>query len=139
MLPFKLSNGICSLVANEDRLTFSCQMEINDLGQVVYYEIFKSVICSKARMNYDQVGALLSGEENEETEAIKAFGPTLRSMEALFHILKDKRRYARGAINFDFPEAKIILDDSGFPASVEVEERLVSHRIIEEFMLVMKP
>lgn len=136
MLPFKLSNGICSLVANEDRLTFSCQMEINDLGQVVYYEIFKSVICSKARMNYDQVGALLSGEENEETEAIKAFGPTLRSMEALFHILKDKRRYARGAINFDFPEAKIILDDSGFPASVEVEERLVSHRIIEEFMLV---
>ncbi|WKY49105.1 ribonuclease R [Eubacteriaceae bacterium ES3] len=136
MLPFKLSNGICSLVPDEDRLTFSCEMEIDTLGQVVQYDIFKSVIRSKARMNYDQVGTLLAGEENEETAAIKSFEPTLKVMEELFYILKDKRRYARGAINFDFPEAKVILDETGFPADIKVEERLVSHRIIEEFMLV---
>ncbi|WKY45966.1 ribonuclease R [Eubacteriaceae bacterium ES2] len=136
MLPFKLSNGICSLVPDEDRLTFSCEMEINKMGQVLHHEIFKSVICSKARMNYDQVAAILSGEENEETKVIKPFEPTLRIMENLFHILNEKRRYARGAINFDFPEAKVSLDESGFPASVDIEERLVSHRIIEEFMLI---
>ncbi len=136
MLPFRLSNKICSLVPGEDRLTFSCEMEITEKGIVKKYDIFKSVIRSKSRMTYDQVNALLNKEDNKEAQAIKAFEEDLTLMDELRQILHDSRRLARGAINFDFPEAKIILNDQGFPIDVKIEERLSSHRMIEEFMLV---
>jgi len=135
MLPFKLSNDVCSLVPNKDRLTFSCEMEIDKNGQVVDYDIFKSVICSKARMTYKKVDALLEDRIDKAAD-LKPFRSDLVLMEELHEILRVKRRLNRGAINFDFPEAKIILDKLGFPEEVIIDERLISHRIIEEFMLV---
>ncbi len=135
MLPFKLSNDVCSLVPNKDRLTFSCEMEIDKHGQVVNYEIFKSVICSKARMTYKKVDALLEDRIDKAAD-LKPFRSDLVLMEELHEILRVKRRLNRGAINFDFPEAKILLDQQGFPEDIIIEERLISHRIIEEFMLV---
>ncbi|MBC3798001.1 ribonuclease R [Acetobacterium tundrae] len=135
MLPFKLSNDVCSLVPKKDRLTFTCKMEIDENGQVLDYDIFKSVICSKSRMTYRQVAALLD-EENEEPNIQEPFKDELVMMNELHEILRVKRRISRGAINFDFPEAKITLDKNGFPEKITVDERLVSHRIIEEFMLV---
>lgn len=135
MLPFKLSNNICSLVPDKDRLTFSCEMEIDENGQVVDYDIFKSVICSKSRMTYKKVAALLEGRLDEAKE-IESFSDELILMNELHEILRVKRRLNRGAINFDFPEAKLLLDKQGFPEKVMIDERLVSHRIIEEFMLV---
>lgn len=135
MLPFKLSNDVCSLVPNKDRLTFSCQMEIDKNGQVVDYDIFKSVICSKARMTYKKVNALLEDRLDEAAD-LKPFRSDLILMDELHEILRVKRRLNRGAINFDFPEAKILLDSQGFPEDIIIDERLISHRIIEEFMLV---
>ncbi len=135
MLPFKLSNNICSLVPDKERLTFSCEMEIDENGQVVDYDIFKSVICSKSRMTYKKVAALLEGRRDEAKE-IRSFSDELILMNELHEILRVKRRLNRGAINFDFPEAKLLLDKQGFPEKVMIDERLVSHRMIEEFMLV---
>ncbi|WP_373483910.1 ribonuclease R [Acetobacterium sp.] len=134
MLPFKLSNDVCSLVPNKDRLTFSCEMEIDKKGQVVDYEIFKSVICSKARMTYKKVDALLEDRIDKAAD-LKPFRSDLVLMEELHEILRVKRRLNRGAINFDFPEAKILLDSQGFPEDIIIDQRLISHRIIEEFML----
>ncbi len=136
MLPVRLSNKICSLMPGEDRLTFSCEMEITKKGIVKNYDIFKSVICSKSRMTYDQVNALLNHDDRKEAQAIKPFEEDLKLMDDLRQILHDSRRLARGAINFDFPEATIILNDQGFPIDVTIDERLNSHRMIEEFMLV---
>jgi ribonuclease R len=110
-------------------------MEIDKNGQVVDYEIFKSVICSKARMTYKKVNALLEDRIDVAAE-LKPFRTDLVLMEELHEILRVKRRLNRGAINFDFPEAKILLDQQGFPEDIVIDERLISHRIIEEFMLI---
>lgn len=136
MLPFKLSNKICSLVPNESRLTLTCEMEINPKGKVVDYKIFKSVIKSKARMTYEGVADLLKDKTTKDNEAYLKYKDDLLLMEELQKILHDERRVKRGTINFDFPEAKIILDKKGFPQEVVVVTRLLSHRMIEEFMLV---
>lgn len=132
MLPFKLSNNVCSLVPDQDRLTFSCEMEIDENGQVLNYSIFKSVIRSKCRMTYRLVEDLLGGVTNR----LEPFRKELVMMDELHEILRIKRRINRGAINFDFPEAKVILDQNGFPEKIITDERLKSNRIIEEFMLV---
>jgi ribonuclease R len=132
MLPFKLSNNVCSLVPDQDRLTFSCEMEIDENGQVLNYSIFKSVIRSKCRMTYRLVEDLLGGVTNR----LDPFRKELVMMDELHEILRIKRRINRGAINFDFPEAKVILDQNGFPEKIIIDERLKSNRIIEEFMLV---
>jgi len=136
MLPFNLSNTVCSLVPNEDRLTFSCEMEIDQKGKVLDYKIYKSVINSKSRMTYQGVSDVLTGIDNPVAKALLPFIDDLQVLEELFGVLHTQRRLKRGAINFDFPEAKIFLDDKGFPERIEVEERLVSHRMIEECMLV---
>jgi len=136
MLPFNLSNTVCSLVPDEDRLTFSCEMEIDKKGKVLDYKIFKSVINSKSRMTYQGVADVLAGKDNPVAKALLPFIDDLQILEELFDVLHTQRRLKRGAINFDFPEAKIYLDDKGFPERISVEERLVSHRMIEECMLV---
>lgn len=135
MLPFKLSNDVCSLVPDKDRLTFSCEMEIDAQGQVVDYSIFKSVIRSKSRMTYRLVAELLAGT-GDQPNRLEPFREELTLMDELHEILRVKRRLNRGAINFDFPEAKIILDKTGFPDKIIIDDRLVSHRMIEEFMLI---
>lgn len=136
MLPFKLSNDICSLKPDADRLTLSCVMEISAHGQVLDYKIFKSVIHSKARMTYHSVNQLLDGLYNEATAYLEPFESILSKMENLASILYNERRVKRGAINFDFPEAEITLNSDGVPIKIEPIERGVSEHIIEEFMLV---
>lgn len=135
MLPHRLSNGICSLNPNEDRLTISCVMEINDTGQVVNHDIFPSVIRSKARMTYTAVNKILVEQDEETKERYQELVPMFETMQELYEILKAKRR-ERGAINFETSEAQIIVDEEGKPIDVRLRTRDVAEKIIEEFMLV---
>ncbi|MFC0906479.1 ribonuclease R [Clostridium sp. MT-14] len=135
MLPRKLSNGICSLNPNEDRLTLSCLMEIDRKGKVLKHNIVESIIRSNERMTYTDVTKIL---KNEDAEVIKRYDylvDTFKLMEELCRILNRKRKI-RGAIDFDFEECKITLDSLGVPVKIEPYERGISNRIIEEFMLV---
>ena len=136
MLPRELSNGICSLNAKVDRLAFSCEMEIDKDGKVVQHDIFKSVINVNSRMTYDDVTEILVHDNEELKEKYKDLVEDFKSMEELAQILREKRRMKRGAIDFDFPESKILLDEKGKSVGVELRERTISHRLIEEFMLV---
>ncbi|CAB1262080.1 ribonuclease R [Clostridiaceae bacterium BL-3] len=135
MLPRKLSNGICSLNPNEDRLTLSCLMEIDRKGKVLKHNIVESIIRSNERMTYTDVTKIL---KNEDAEVIKRYDylvDTFKLMEELCKILNRKRKI-RGAIDFHFEECKITLDSLGVPVKIEPYERGISNRIIEEFMLV---
>ena len=135
MLPKQLSNGVCSLNPNEDKLTLSVEMEIDNKGNVVKYDIFESIINSKARMVYTDVSDIL--ENNDRGKKIKyaELVDDFRYAEKLARILM-KKREKRGALDFNFPEPYIHLDDKGRPYSIEPYERRIANRIIEEFMLV---
>lgn len=138
MLPHALSNGICSLNAGVDRLTLSCLMTIDAGGNITDYEICESVIRVSHRMSYTGVKRLLT-EENltvEDPDYVKyaELLPMLKEMEALSGLLRKKRR-ERGGIDFDFPECKILLDESGVPQDIRPYERNVATRLIEDFML----
>ena len=135
MLPKQLSNGVCSLNPNEDKLTLSVEMEINDKGIVVKYDIFESIINSKARMVYTDVSDIL--ENNDRGKKIKyaELVDDFRHAEKLAKILM-KKREKRGALDFNFPEPYIHLDNNGRPYNIEPYERRIANRIIEEFMLV---
>ncbi|MEJ8554569.1 ribonuclease R [Tepidibacter sp. Z1-5] len=135
MLPTKLSNGLCSLNPNVDRLTLSIFMEIDDNGNVVNHEIVESVINTKARMVYTDVSDILENEDEELINKYNDLVEDFRTMEKLARILM-KRRSSRGAIDFDFAEAKIILDKNGKVLDIKKYERRIANRIIEEFMLV---
>jgi ribonuclease R len=135
MLPKELSNGICSLNPNTDRLALSCLMEIDKTGKVVQHNIVESVIRSNERMTYTDVTKILRDKDAETMEKYSYLVDTFNLMEELCKIL-NKKRMTRGAIDFDFQECKIILDDLGVPVKIEPYERGISNRIIEEFMLV---
>lgn len=136
MLPKELSNGICSLNPKVDRLTLSCIMDINPKsGKVEKYDIVKSVINSKARMTYTEVSNLLENNHLKMREKYSDFIENLENAQELAEILA-KRREKRGAIDFDFPESKIVLDKNGYPLNITEYERRVSNKMIEEFMLL---
>lgn len=135
MLPPELSNGICSLNPNVDRLTLSVLMEIDHDGKVVDYSIHESVIKSKYRMVYEDVSKILEDNDPELIEKYSDLIDDLRNMEKLFKIL-NKRREARGSLDFDLEEPKITLDIEGKPTDIMPYDRRVSNRIIEEFMLI---
>ncbi len=147
MLPKVLSNGVCSLNPGEDRLTLSCFMEIDRKGTVISHEICESVICSKARMVYDDVSDLLESEAFEEankSEKLRIEGlrqkydflqEDLRKMAELAAILRHKRK-GNGSLDFDIPEAEIILDAEENPVEIRPARRRSANRMIEEFMLV---
>lgn len=135
MLPTKLSNGICSLNPNVDRLTLSIFMEITGDGTVLNHKLCKSVICSKERMTYNNVNKLLENNDDALNERYKYMLPTLKIMEGLAEILRN-RRAKRGAIQFDFPESEVVVDDNGDPIEIVKVVRGVSNKMIEEFMLV---
>lgn len=135
MLPKELSNGICSLNPNEDRLTLSVFMEIDKNGKVVNHKIVEGVINSKQRLIYDDVSDFLENDDEEAKEKLLKVADDLKLMEELCHILYERRR-RRGSIDFEFPETKIILDEKGIPVEIKKEERRIANRIIEEFMLV---
>lgn len=136
MLPEKLSNNLCSLVPDKDRLTYSCIMEVTPKGQVVDYDIKRSVIHSKARMTYNSVNDFLNNVDDETTAYLKPFEKDLNTMVELADILRNERREKRGAIDFDYNEAFIVVDDKGYPTEIAVRERGVSEKLIEEFMLL---
>ncbi len=134
MLPEELSNGICSLNPNEDRLTLSCIMEIDKKGNVVSHRLSETVIRSTYRLVYEDVTALLEGDSALNRE-YKPIVPLLTYMAELFEILHE-RRLRRGSLEFDLPESKITLDESGRTVDISLYERGIANTIIEEFMLV---
>lgn len=134
MLPLELSNGICSLNPNVDRLTLSVFMEIDNNGNIVDHKIQESVIRSKKRLVYDDISDLLEKGEDHIVREYKDIYEDLKNMEKLCYILRDKREL-RGSIDFDFPETKIILDGDGKPVDIKKDDRRIANRIIEEFML----
>lgn len=135
MLPPKLSNGICSLNEGCDRLALSCLMEIDERGVVVGHRIAETVICVDRRMTYTAVKKILTDQDEQQIQQYQSFVPMFQLMEELSKLLR-KRRFARGAIDFDFPEAKILLDEKGIPVKIIPYERNVATKIIEDFMLL---
>lgn len=134
MLPRKLSNGMCSLNPKVDRLTLSVFMTIDKNGKIKDQNIKETVINSKARLNYKDVSDILENNDKELIEKYNEFIDEFKLMEELSKILRRKREQ-RGSIDFDFDEAKIILDTEGDPVEIKKYERRISNRIIEEFML----
>ncbi|MEG7355831.1 ribonuclease R [Bacillus inaquosorum] len=135
MIPHRLSNGICSLNPKVDRLTLSCEMTINSQGQVTEHEIFQSVIKTTERMTYSDVNQILVDDDEELKQKYEPLVPMFKDMERLAQILRDKRMN-RGAVDFDFKEAKVLVDDEGAVKDVVIRERSVAEKLIEEFMLV---
>ena len=135
MLPHKLSNGICSLNEGEDRLALSCLMEIDSQGNVTGHEIAETVIRSDRRMTYTAVSAIVTDHHPQVTAEYPEFAEMFLLMKELADILR-KKRHARGSIDFDFPESKIVLDEKGKPLEIKAYERNAATRIIEDFMLL---
>ncbi len=138
MLPRKLSNGICSLNAGEDRLCLSCVMEIDAKGEVVSHRITEGVIHVNHRMTYTDVNEILTREEFEIPELCQKYGeviPVFREMKQVSDLIR-KRREQRGAIDFDFPESKVVLDEKGKVVGIKAYERNAATKLIEDFMLM---
>lgn len=135
MLPKKLSNGICSLNPKVDRLTLSCIMIIDGSGKVLDHEIVESVIRTNERMTYTDVTKILRDNDPELSKRYDYLLDDFKAMEELCNILY-KKRTKRGAIDFEFEESKIILNEFGKPIDIKPYEREIANRIIEEFMLV---
>lgn len=134
MLPTKLSNGVCSLLPHEDRLTMTCIMEIDGNGKVVNYDIFPSIINSNQRFTYTAVNEILENGNLELRHEYRDYVTMLENMRDLHNILERKRR-KRGSIDFDTSESKIIVDEEGHPLDIHVVVRGVGERLIESFML----
>lgn len=132
MLPHELSNGICSLNPNVDRLAISCVMEFDSTGKQLDYEIFPSVIKSRIQMTYKKVNSIL--EKNIVPDGYEPYADTLREMAELASILRNAK-VKRGYINFDIDEAKILVDENCKPTEITVRERGVGENLIEDFMI----
>lgn len=133
MLPQKLSNGICSLHPNADRLTLSCEMEINHKGAVVRYDIYPSVISSYRRMSYTEVNRMLDNDP-----AMLAQHEDLLEMITIMndlHEILERKRTRNGAISFDSTEVDFVVDEEGRPLEINLLERGIGERMIESFML----
>ena len=134
MLPKKLSNGICSLNAGEDRLALSCLMDIDKKGRVVSHRIVESVIHVKERMSYTDVKKILLQEDEELAKCYEELLPMFFQMKELSELLRNRRK-KRGAIDFDFPESKLVLDERGKVIDIYPYEQNIATRLIEDFML----
>ena len=132
MLPHKLSNGICSLNPNEDRLAISCVMEISDKGKVISYDIFESVIRSRIQMTYKNVNKIL--DDIEIPEGYEDYASDLKTMQELAEILR-KEKLSRGYLDFDVDEAKILVDENCKPYDITIRERGKGENLIEDFMI----
>ncbi len=137
MLPKALSNGACSLNANEDKLTLSCIMEVNSEGEVVSHSIEETIISSKARMVYDDVSDILeeSGDYKKLKDKYKELCQEIYLMGELARILRNKRE-KMGSIDFEIEEGEILLDEKGKAVDIVVRERRTANKLIEEFMLL---
>jgi ribonuclease R len=135
MFPAELATGLCSLNPQVDRLVQTCLMEVDRQGTVVRYEIHDGVINSDARMTYTAVNAILTDRDPKTMFEYQPLVPTFDLMRELFDIL-NRRRRRRGSIDFDLPEAEVILSEIGEIEAIVASERNIAHRIIEEFMLL---
>ena len=135
MLPERLSNGICSLNAGENRLALSCIMTVDAKGNVIDHVIAETVIKVDRRMSYTSVKKILEDHDEAEIREYEELVPMFERMRDLAAILR-KKRMKRGSIDFDFPETKIILDAQGRPVEIKPYERNVATKIIEDFMLL---
>lgn len=135
MLPKKLSNGICSLNAGEDRLALSCLMDIDKKGNVVGHKIAETVIHVTERMTYTNVNKILTHADEAVTKKYQELVPMFFLMKELSEIVR-KNRKKRGAIDFDFPESKVILDENGKPVDIYEYEHNSATDLIEDFMLL---
>jgi len=133
MLPEALSNGMCSLVPNKDRLSMVCDMTLNTTGDITNYQFYPAVICSKARLTYETVyhHLYIDDTQSDYQPAVKT---SLQTLKALYTMLA-ARRTERGSIDFEIPEAKVILDEKGKPIEIKKYELTISNNIIEDFML----
>ena len=134
MLPHKLSNGICSLNAGEDRYTLSCSMEITPKAKIVNSDIYKAVINVTERMSYTDVQKILDGKNKKVLKRYEKYIEDFKLMEELAKILKQKREGA-GSLDLDIPESKVILDKNGFAIDIEKYKIYFANEIIEQFML----
>lgn len=128
MLPHKLSNEICSLNPDVDRLTYSVIMKIRPTGKVEEYKFAKSVIRSKRRFTYEDVQKIIESGEGDHADTVLAMDKLAKTL--------TKLRSRAGSIDFDLPEAKFVLDELGRPVEIVKKQRLDSHRLVEEFMLL---
>jgi ribonuclease R len=135
MFPSELATGLCSLNPHVDRLVQSCLMEVDRRGTVVRYEMHDGVINSDARMTYTAVNAILTDRDPATIEQYRELVPMFELMRELFEILHQRRR-RRGSIDFDLPEAEVILSEFGQIKAIIASERNIAHRLIEEFMLL---
>jgi ribonuclease R len=135
MFPAELATGLCSLNPHVDRLVQSCLMEVDRRGNVVRYEMHDGVINSDARMTYTAVNAILADRDDATMREYAPLVPMFQQMAELFEILNARRR-RRGSIDFDLPEANVILGEDGQIEDIVAAERNVAHRLIEEFMLL---
>lgn len=133
MLPHKLSNGICSLNPEVDRLALSCIMKIDSKGNVINYDICDSIIRSRKKMTYDAVNSIL--EKDIVPEGYEDFVDDLKTMNDLSNILRNKM-IARGYIDFDTKEAKILVDEKCHPYEIKLREQRTGEKLIENFMIV---
>ena len=132
MIPHKLSNGICSLNPEVERLAISCVMEVDNKGKTVNYDIFESVIKSRIQMTYKKVNKIL--EEDIIPEGYEPYAETLKLMKELADIIR-KMKDARGQLDFEVDEAKVIVDPEGKPLDVILRDRGVGEKLIEDFMI----
>ena len=135
MFPAELATGLCSLNPHVDRLVQSCLMEVDRRGNVVRYEMHDGVINSDARMTYTAVNAILTDRDEAVMREYAPLVPMFEQMHELFEILNERRR-RRGSIDFDLPEAEVILSELGQIEAIVATERNVAHGLIEEFMLL---
>ena len=130
MLPHVLSNGICSLNEDEDRLTLTCQMEFDEKGKIVGHEIYRSVIRSHKRMTYNVVQDIIDDKVIDTSDITKM----IKNMILLSRVIR-KRREDRGAVNFNFKETIIKVDDNLKPIEICEKERIEAYKLIEDFMV----
>ncbi len=133
MLPEKLSDWICSLVPERDRLTKTVEINFDNNGEVTGHKIYKSIIRSKARLTYSGVSRLLEGKSTPERQS-KAIVKSLKTMRELYELIRI-RRIREGELNFEIPEPEIIHDEQGRTVEVKQAERTIAHGMIEEFMI----
>lgn len=134
MFPKELSNGTCSLNPHEDKLTFTCEMEVDNTGKVVDHDVYKSIINTTERMTYSNVNKILNGDE-ELTERYSHIKDMIFTMYELSQIISDVK-YKRGSIDFDLPEIKVVLGEDNKVEYLKVRDRGSSEKIIEDFMIL---
>ena len=134
MLPRELSNGICSLNAGVDRLAMACEMMLDSAGQVKSYKIFQTVIHVYKRLSYNSVNKFLLSDDSNIKSEYKEIASMLEDLRKICELRKNIR-WKRGAIDFDVPEIKVILDENGKPIELQKRERNLAESIIEECML----